>query len=150
MITFASKALSPVEQHYSQTERKTLVWACEHFHLYIFGAPVTLVNWPLPHTRYIRKTLIQDISPTQGVVSMLRTIQHPATQDQCPCHWLLCNQNCRGLYTAYNGRGETDSNKSKRSHCTVKVWRNTKYRAMDTDIWKMANDKHWPWCQPLL
>ena len=35
VITYASKALSPVEQRYSQTEREALavVWACEHFHV---------------------------------------------------------------------------------------------------------------------
>ena len=46
MIRYASKALSPVEQRYSQTEREALaiVWPCEHFHVYIFGAPVTVVT----------------------------------------------------------------------------------------------------------
>ena len=46
MITYASKALSPVEQRYSQTEREALavVWACEHSYVYIFGAPVTVVT----------------------------------------------------------------------------------------------------------
>ena len=46
VITYASKALSPVEQRYSQTEQEALavVWACEHFHVYIFGAPVTVVT----------------------------------------------------------------------------------------------------------
>ena len=45
-ITFASKALSPVEQRYSQLEREALavVWGCEHFHLYVFGAPVEVVT----------------------------------------------------------------------------------------------------------
>ena len=46
VITYASKALSPVEQRYSQTEREALavVWACEHFHVYILGVPVTVVT----------------------------------------------------------------------------------------------------------
>ena len=46
MITYASKVLSPVEQRYSQTEHEALavVWACEHFQVYIFGAPVTMVT----------------------------------------------------------------------------------------------------------
>ena len=46
MITYASKALSPVEQGYSQTDREalTVVWACEHFHVYILGVPVTVVT----------------------------------------------------------------------------------------------------------
>ena len=45
VIMSASKALSLIER-YSQTERKSLavVWVCEHFHVYIFGAPVTVVT----------------------------------------------------------------------------------------------------------
>ena len=45
-ITYASKAISPIEQRYSQTEHKALavVWACENVHIYTFGAPVTVVT----------------------------------------------------------------------------------------------------------
>ena len=44
-IAVASRALSSVEQRYPQTDREGLVveWACEHFHLYIYGLPVTVV-----------------------------------------------------------------------------------------------------------
>ena len=40
IISYASKALTDVERRYSQTEREALavVWACEHYHLYVFGA----------------------------------------------------------------------------------------------------------------
>ena len=46
IIQFASRSLTPVESRYSQTEREALavVWACEYFHLYIFGAPFTVVT----------------------------------------------------------------------------------------------------------
>ena len=39
-IVYASKAHTLVESHYSQTEREALaiVWACEHFDLYVGGA----------------------------------------------------------------------------------------------------------------
>ena len=39
IVQFASRALSAVEQRYSQTEREALAitWACEHFHIYIFS-----------------------------------------------------------------------------------------------------------------
>ena len=38
-IAYASRSLTDVESRYSQTEREALavVWACEHFHLYLFG-----------------------------------------------------------------------------------------------------------------
>ena len=44
IIAYASRALTPTEQRYSQTERAALaiVWGIEHFHLYLYGAPFTL------------------------------------------------------------------------------------------------------------
>ena len=38
-IAYASKALTDVEQRYSQIEKEALalVWACEKFHVYIYG-----------------------------------------------------------------------------------------------------------------
>ncbi len=46
VVAYASHALSPVEQRYSQTDREALavVWSCEHFHLYVYGKPVTVVT----------------------------------------------------------------------------------------------------------
>ena len=43
-VAYASKALSDVERRYSQTEREALaiIWACEHYHLYIYGQPITV------------------------------------------------------------------------------------------------------------
>lgn len=41
-----ARALTPVEQRYSQTEREalTIVWSCEHFHLYQYGAAFTMMH----------------------------------------------------------------------------------------------------------
>jgi transposase InsO family protein len=39
IISYGSKSLSDVESRYSQTEKEALalVWACEHFHQYLYG-----------------------------------------------------------------------------------------------------------------
>ena len=44
VIAYASRSLTETEQQYSQTEPDAVevVWACEHFHLYIYGKPVTM------------------------------------------------------------------------------------------------------------
>ena len=46
IVAYASRALSEVEQRYSQTEKETLalVWGCEHFNLYLFGHKFNLVS----------------------------------------------------------------------------------------------------------
>ena len=58
-IAYASRSLTEVEQRYSQLEREALavVWSCEHFHIYIYGEPVTVYTdhqpllglWRKPH-----------------------------------------------------------------------------------------------------
>ena len=39
IISYTSKSLSDVEKRYSQTEKEALaiVWACERFHVYLYG-----------------------------------------------------------------------------------------------------------------
>ena len=46
VVAYASRALTDVETRYSQTEREALavVWACEHFHLYLFGSHFTVTS----------------------------------------------------------------------------------------------------------
>ena len=46
VVIYASRSLTTTEARYSQTEREALavVWACEHFHTYISGAPVTVIT----------------------------------------------------------------------------------------------------------
>ena len=46
VIVYASRSLSDIERRYSQTEKEALglVWACERFHPYIYGAEFELVT----------------------------------------------------------------------------------------------------------
>jgi hypothetical protein len=49
-MVYASWALSDVEGRYSQTEREALavVWACEHYNVYVNGAPFQVTTDHLP------------------------------------------------------------------------------------------------------
>ena len=51
VVAYASRALSAVEKRYSQTEKEALsiVWAVEHFHLFICGAPAYKSNLSIGH-----------------------------------------------------------------------------------------------------
>ena len=44
VISYASRSLSNVERRYPQTEHEALaiVWECERFHLYLYGAPFVI------------------------------------------------------------------------------------------------------------
>ncbi|KAK7099318.1 hypothetical protein V1264_003469 [Littorina saxatilis] len=46
IICYASRALTPTEQRYSQTDREMLavVYGVEHFHLYLYGSSFTVVT----------------------------------------------------------------------------------------------------------
>lgn len=37
VISYGHKSLTDVEKRYSQTEKEALVWAMEHFHMYLYG-----------------------------------------------------------------------------------------------------------------
>ena len=51
VISYASRSLSDVECRYSQTEKEALalVWACERFHLFLYGVQFELLTDHRPH-----------------------------------------------------------------------------------------------------
>ena len=46
IVAYASRALTTTEQKYSQLEREALaiLWACQHYHLYIYGSTLTVIT----------------------------------------------------------------------------------------------------------
>lgn len=46
VVSYGILALSDVESHYSRTEQEILavVWATEHYHLYVYGATLTIIT----------------------------------------------------------------------------------------------------------
>jgi hypothetical protein len=44
VVAYGSRSLTYTEQRYSQLEREALaiVWSCEHFHIYVYGRPLTV------------------------------------------------------------------------------------------------------------
>ena len=90
VVAYGSRALTSVEQRYSQTEREALavIWACEHYHIYIFGKPVMVYtdHKPLVHIfanpasranpRIERWTL--RLQPYEATVSYIKGKTNPA------------------------------------------------------------------------
>ena len=56
-VAYASKALNPTEQRYSQTERESLavLWAVQKFHYYIYDRTFTVITDHQPLTKIIIK-----------------------------------------------------------------------------------------------
>ncbi len=62
-VAYASRALTSVEQRYSQTEREALAvtWACEHFSLFVLGSRFTVITDHLPLVGIFRKTDLRQL-----------------------------------------------------------------------------------------
>ena len=56
VISYGSRALTDVESRYSQTEREMLavVWATEHYHLYLYGAKFAVITDHKPLLRIFK------------------------------------------------------------------------------------------------
>ena len=61
-IAFASRALTPTEQRYSVGEREALacVWACERWHMYVYGRHFTIRPSQQCSPRQVRDTSLSD------------------------------------------------------------------------------------------
>ena len=90
IVQFASRPLNPTEQRYSQTEREALaiIWACEYFHIYIFGAPfiihtdhkplTTLLNNPRTQLSARIERWAMRLQPYEMTVQYRPGIDNPA------------------------------------------------------------------------
>ena len=71
IVAIASRSLSDIEKHYSQTEKECLavVWACEHFNIYLVGCN----NF----------SVITDHKPLEGILN--NPTSHPTARLQRMC-----------------------------------------------------------------
>ena len=88
VIRYASRAPSDVESRYSQTESRemlAIVWAWEHFHLYLYGSEFTIMtdHKPLPGIFNSHKNYFSSHGPMEAKVD---AIQLPS----CVSPWKGC------------------------------------------------------------
>ena len=105
IVQFASRALSAVEQRYSQTEHEALAisWAREHFHIYIFGAPFTVFTDHKPLTSIFNNTRSQLSARIERWV--LRTQPYDITVIYRPSHDNLADYlSCHPTHLPPSGR----------------------------------------------
>ena len=86
IIQFGSRALTNVEQRYSQTEREALAitWACEYFHIFVFGAPFIVFTDHKPLVSIFGNTRAQLSARIERWV--LRTLPYKMTVQYRPGH----------------------------------------------------------------
>ena len=94
ILCYASRALTDVEQRYSQTEREMLafVYAAEHFHLYLYGEKFTITTDHRPLLG-----IVKSLKPATARIERWRLrlmpyrcslIYQPGTNDQNPEDYL--------------------------------------------------------------
>jgi transposase InsO family protein len=64
-VAYASKALTTTEQRYAQVEKEALAstWACEHFHMYVYGKEFQIETDHKPLVSLLGKKLLDDLPP---------------------------------------------------------------------------------------
>jgi len=90
IIAYGSRVLTDTEKRYSQTEREALavVWACEHFNIYVYGKPfsvctdhkplVSIFSNPKTHTSARIERWCMRLQPYDVTVTYQRGSDNPA------------------------------------------------------------------------
>ena len=73
LIAYRSRALTPNESCYSQTERESLavVWSCQHFHYYVYDNKTTI----LTDHKALEKLLSSTSNPTPRIQKWILRLQ---------------------------------------------------------------------------
>ena len=79
-IAYRSRALTPTESCYSQTEREALavVWSCQHFHYYVYDNKATI----LTDHKALEKLLSSTSNPTPRIQKWVLRLQAYDTVNQ--------------------------------------------------------------------
>ena len=100
VICYASRVLSDVETRYSQTEKEMLgvVWAVEHFHIYLYGAQFTIVTDHQPLLGIFRSHKATSVRIDRWKLRLMPYNYHlvykPGKDEKNPADFLSRHPNC--------------------------------------------------------
>ena len=100
VICYASRVLSDVETRYSQTEKEMLavVWAVEHFHLYLYGAQFTIITDHQPLIGIFRSHKATSARIDRWKLRLMPYNYHlvykPGKDEKTPADFLSRHPNC--------------------------------------------------------
>ena len=100
VICYASRVLSDVETRYSQTEKEMLgvVWAVEHFHIYLYGTQFTIVTDHQPLLGIFRSHKATSVRIDRWKLRLMPYHYHlvykPGKDEKNPADFLSRHPNC--------------------------------------------------------